>query len=70
MYKRQGNIHRVTYIPLLKQALEYNHSERTPYHLMVAFMMALIPMMGQGKAPELARRKGSIMPQYPIKWLN
>lgn len=65
-----GNIHRVTYIPLLKQALEYNHSERTPYHLMVAFMMALIPMMGQGKAPELARRKGSIMPQYPIKWLN
>ncbi len=65
-----GNIHRVTFLPLLKQALEYNHSERTPYHIMVAFMMALIPMMGQGKAPTSPKKTHSIMPQYSLKWLN
>jgi hypothetical protein len=42
-----GNGHRVTFIPLLKEALQYNHSERTPYHLMVAFMMALLPMLAR-----------------------
>jgi hypothetical protein len=42
-----GNVHRVTYIPLLKEGLQYNHSERTPYHLTVSFMMALLPILGR-----------------------
>lgn len=65
-----GNGHRVTYLPLLREALQYNHEERTPYHLMVAFMMALLPMLGRprprgGEKPP-AKPK-SILPLYKIR---
>lgn len=50
-----GNIHRVTFLPMIKQALEYNHSERTPYHLIVSIMMALLPTLKQTPAPRNAR---------------
>lgn len=61
-----GNVHRVTDIPLLKQGLEYNHSERTPYHSVVAFMMAILPCFA---APMVisTQRKESIMPIYQLK---
>lgn len=61
-----GNVHRVTDIPLLKQGLEYNHSERTPYHSIVAFMMAILPCFA---APMVIPppRKQSIMPMYRLK---
>lgn len=61
-----GNVHRVTYIPLLKEGLEYNHSERTPYHLMVSFMMALLPCFA---APNVQRQihKRQIIPTYKLK---
>lgn len=61
-----GNVHRVTDIPLLKQGLEYNHSERTPYHSIVAFMMALLPCFA---APMVQRpvARQSILPTYKLK---
>lgn len=61
-----GNVHRVTDIPLLKQGLEYNHSERTPYHSVVAFMMALLPCFA---APMIQRQQSrqSILPTYQLK---
>jgi len=65
-----GNVQRVTYIPLLKEGLQYNHSERGPFHLMVSYMMALLPMLGRprprgGERP--AQRPKHIMPQKKIK---
>lgn len=61
-----GNVHRVSYIPLLKEGLEYNHSERTPYHTMVSFMMALLPCFA---APMVQKPRFSrpIIPTYTLK---
>lgn len=64
---RNGNTNRVTFIPLLEQALAYNHSERTPYDIMVAFQMSLLPMYGQPKKPPMPQRMKAIMPTYKIK---
>lgn len=61
-----GNVHRVSDMPLLKQGLEYNHSERTPYHLMVAFFMALLPCFSAPMVIPQPRRE-SIMPTYKLK---
>lgn len=63
-----GNVHRVNYIPLLKDSLAYNHSERTPHHLTVAFMMSLLPMLGQTKPPvQETRRMTPIFPTYQVR---
>jgi hypothetical protein len=64
-----GNIFRVTYIPLLKQALEYNHSERTPYHLVVSFMMALLPIFARPHRAykEQQYKPKSILPVYRVR---
>lgn len=65
-----GNVHRVTFLPLLREGLRYNHAERTPYHLMVCFMMALLPILGRprprgGEKPRTKPK--SILPQIRIK---
>lgn len=65
-----GNVHRVTFIPLLKDSKSYNHSERTPYHLTVCFMMALLPVLGRprprgGEKPKTKPK--SVIPTYKIK---
>jgi hypothetical protein len=65
-----GNVHRVTYLPLLKDSFSYNHSERTPYHLTVSLAMALLPMLGRprprgGERPP--QKPKHIMPQKKIK---
>lgn len=62
-----GNVQRVTYLPLLRDSLAYNHSERTPYHLTVAFMMSLLPMLGQTKIPPPPPRKTPILKTFKIK---
>lgn len=63
-----GNVHRVTYQPLLEEALAYNHSERTPYHTMVSMMMALLPIFAKPKKEHAHKYKPkSILPQYKIK---
>lgn len=65
-----GHVDRTTYIPLLKEGLEYNHAERTPFHLMVAWMMALLPILGRprprgGERP--ATKPKSVLPMHKIK---
>lgn len=65
-----GNVHRVTFVPLLKDSLGYNHAERTPHHLTVCFMMALLPILGRprprGGGRVLTKPK-SILPLFRIK---
>lgn len=65
-----GNVHRVTYLPLLEEGLRYNHSERTPFHLMVSFMMALLPILGRprprgGEKP--ATKPKNVLQRHKIK---
>lgn len=63
-----GNVHRVVFPSLLKQGLDYNHSERTPYDEMIALMMALLPAL---KVPKFQiqpdSKPKSLMPTYQIK---
>lgn len=61
-----GNVHRVTDVPLLKQGLEYNHSERTPYHSIVSFMMAILPCFAAPMVIPPPRRQ-AIIPTYKLK---
>lgn len=67
-----GNVQRVNYLPLLKEGLEYNHSERTPYHLTVAFMMSLLPMLGKpkGSTTMIAIKPKQLLPTYKIKMVG
>lgn len=66
-----GNVFRVTYIPLLKDSLEYNHSERTPSHLTVALMMALLPMLAPTSPPKIHTAKPKMLMQtFKIKFEN
>lgn len=64
---QNGNTKRVTFIPLLEQALAYDHSERTPYDIMVAFQMSLLPMYGTPPKPAMPTRVRPIMPMYSVK---
>lgn len=41
-----GNVHRVVFPIMLKQGLEYNHSERTKSDVIISLMMALLPCFG------------------------
>jgi hypothetical protein len=40
-----GNIHLIKFPTLLKQLLRYRHDKRTPYDEVIAFMMALLPVL-------------------------
>lgn len=67
-----GNIERVTFIPLLKQALEYNHEDRLRFDLMICFMMALLPILAtpSGRKRQKAQTeapKKPILPTFKLK---
>lgn len=62
-----GNVHRITYIPLLRQLLKYNHSERTPYHLVVGLMMALLPVLGVPAPPPPPPQSRVLLRTYKVK---
>lgn len=65
-----GFTHLNKFISVLRQALKYDHSNRTPYDEMIALMMALLPMMGQMAEPEDNRKDEkpkSIWPRYEVK---
>lgn len=40
-----GNMHRVKFVDLLKQCLDYDHANRTPFDLVISMMMALLPAL-------------------------
>ena len=41
-----GNVHRVVFPMMLRQGLEYNHSDRTKSDIIISLMMALLPCFG------------------------
>lgn len=67
-----GNIERVTFLPLLKQALEYNHEDRLRFDLMICFMMALLPILATPPARKRQQAqteapKRVILPTFKLK---
>lgn len=41
-----GNVHRVVFPIVIRQGLEYNHSDRTKSDVLISLMMALLPCFG------------------------
>lgn len=44
-HEYNGHVHKIVFASLLRQALLYIHSERTPYDEMICLMMALLPAL-------------------------
>lgn len=63
-----GNVHRVVFPMMLRQALEYNHSDRTKSDIIISLMMALLPCFGSldyiDPAPLKPKR---LLPTYKLK---
>ena len=63
-----GNVHRVKFPILLRQGLEYNHSERTKSDIIISLIMALLPCFGSldyvDPTPLKPKR---LLPTYKLK---
>ena len=63
-----GHVQRIKSIPMLKQALGYNHMERTKSDLFVSLQMALVAVFGDMQKPVIPSTKPkSILPTYKIE---
>lgn len=62
-----GHVHRIKSIPMLKQALEYNHLDRTKSDLLVSLQMALVAVFGEQQMPVISAQVKQILPTYQIK---
>lgn len=63
-----GHVHRLKSIPMLKQALEYNHLDRTKSDLFVSLQMALVACFGEMQNPVIPNnRPKNILPTYKIE---
>jgi hypothetical protein len=61
-----GHVHRIKFIPLLKQALTYNHSNRTPSDLFVAAQMAVVAIFGENQIVRPSYSNTKILPTFKI----
>lgn len=63
-----GNVHRIKFPEMLKQALEYDHSDRTKSDIIISLMMALLPCFGSTDIlNEHQDKPKQILPQHKIK---
>lgn len=63
-----GHVHRIKYIQLLKQLLDYNHLDRTKSDLVISLMMSLLPIFGETQTGKSESSKPkSVLPRYAIK---
>lgn len=63
-----GHVHRIKSIPMLEQALRYDHLNRTKSDLFVSLQMALIPVFGDIQVPPTHySRKKQVLPMHKIK---
>ena len=62
-----GNVEKIKFPDLLRQLLEYNHSERTPYDQVIALMMALLPALKSTNVRKYFNPKPKqLLPTYKI----
>ena len=64
-----GHVHRIKNITLLKEALHYDHLDRTKSDLFVALQMALVAIFGEMQMPEKQKEiePKKVLPTYKIK---
>lgn len=63
-----GHVHRIKYISLLKQLLDYDHLNRTKSDLVISLMMSLLPIFGESQVGKSeTQRPKAILPKYAIK---
>lgn len=63
-----GNVHRVVFPIMLRQGLEYNHSDRTKSDVIISLMMALLPCFGSLDYIDPAPLKPKkLLPTYKLK---
>ncbi len=61
-----GHVHKIKFISLLKQLLKYDHSNRTPYDEVIAFMMALSAMFGEQQNVVFPQGTRKLLPVHRI----
>jgi len=62
-----GHVHRIVYPVMLEQLIDYNHSERTPYDIVISLMMSILPAMGSTQESDMIDFKPKkLLPQYRI----
>jgi len=62
-----GHVHRIKYIPLLEQALKYDHLDRTKSDLFVALQMALCGVFGEMQSPIIPAQIKQLLPTWKIE---
>ncbi len=62
-----GNTHRVVFKEMLEQALAYDHALRTPFDLLIALMMALLPALKPQPLDIPPDKPKQLLPIYQIK---
>ena len=63
-----GHVHRIVFPQLLEQLIDYNHSERTPYDIVIALMMSILPALGSTQESDLIDFKPKkLIPSYRLK---
>jgi hypothetical protein len=62
-----GHCHRVKFPTLIRQAMEYDHSARTPYDEMISLMMALLPVLKPRSFDKPQTKPIKLLPTYKIK---
>lgn len=63
-----GNVHRIVFPVMLKQLLEYNHTDRTKSDVVISLMMSLLPCFGSTDyLPSKESKPKSLLPRYKIK---
>lgn len=62
-----GNVHRVMFPDLLKQALSYTHENRTPYDILISLMMALLPVLKPQPFDKVETKPKQLLPTYQIR---
>lgn len=61
-----GHVHRIKFVELLKQALTYDHSNRSPSDLFVSLQMALVAIFGETQVIKKPISQTQILPTYKI----
>lgn len=66
-----GNIHRVVFPVMIRQGLEYNHSDRQKSDVIISLMMALLPCFGSlGYLDPAPTRPKQILKTYKLKMVS
>jgi hypothetical protein len=59
--------HKIYFPAILEQAKQFNPDKRTPFDLLMGFMMCLLNLTGQSKARAMDYKNENLIPTYQVK---